>query len=422
MKIKKLTASVLSLALIASVSGCANLDKDDDAVLAAAEDYAEAISKVKVSDITDLLVDGDDAEDSIEDLISGALAQEVPEGFGDMTDAIADTIEYEVDEGSVESSKKNAEASVDVTFTMVDYATIFETVSDNGGNVEDYISELKSSDADTIEITQTLDLVLVDGEWKIQDNRLKNLNKVYGFYLDALDYIFTAPLASYIDYIEWYYSSDSVYTNVTQIELDIVTTTDGQEEEFEFTYEYYYNGDLIYTSDEWDNQGHWIEAYYGPFYDSNAPVNTDGTLAAGSYRCVIYDLDGHVLADSTCTVEHIDAMTSGDYIDYIEWYFSDDGVYTNVETIELDIIPTEGIGQAMTWEFTYEYYLDGELIYTSDEHEDSGYWIENYYSSFYDSGAELTDEGYLIPGEYTCIMYDLDGNILAQDTCTVEVE
>ena len=76
----------------------------------------------------------------------------------------------------------------------------------------------------------------------------------------------------------------------------------------------------------------------------------------------------------------------------------------------------------MTWEFTYEYYLDGELIYTSDEHEDSGYWIENYYSSFYDSGAELTDEGYLIPGEYTCIMYDLDGNILAQDTCTVEVE
>ena len=116
MKIKKLTASVLSLALIASVSGCANLDKDDDAVLAAAEDYAEAISKVKVSDITDLLVDGDDAEDAIEDLISGALAQEVPEGFGDMTDAIADTIEYEVDEGSVESSKKNAEASVDVFF------------------------------------------------------------------------------------------------------------------------------------------------------------------------------------------------------------------------------------------------------------------------------------------------------------------
>ena len=38
---------LLPYALIASVSGCAIFDKDDEAVLAAAEDYATAIYKGK---------------------------------------------------------------------------------------------------------------------------------------------------------------------------------------------------------------------------------------------------------------------------------------------------------------------------------------------------------------------------------------
>lgn len=421
MKRKRLIASVLSVALLASVSGCNMFDEDNEAVLTVAEDYAEAITKVKVSKIVGFLVNGDDYEDTLEDLTCGGYDQPLPDGYSDMCSAIQSSITYEIDEDSVESSKRNAEASVDITFTMVDYDSTFDSVVEDGGDLEAFIDALEDDDTDRIEITQTINMVLEDDEWKIEDNRLKNINAIYRFYTDALNYEFTAPLVEYINYLEWYYSNDSVYTNVSQIELDIITTEEGEEQEFEFTYEYYYNGELIYTSGEWSDQGHWIEAYYGPAYDSEAPMS-GGSLAAGQYRCVIYDLSGAVIADSSCTVETVDAEASTDLIDDVVWYFSDDDVYTDVTTIELDIIPSDGVGQSITWEFTYEYYLDGELVYSSPSCTDSGFWIEAYYSPFYDSDAELNDDGYLVAGEYRCIMYDLSGNVLADSTCTVEAE
>ena len=43
-------------------------------------------------------------------------------------------------------------------------------------------------------------------------------------YLDFIE-----PLLDYVDGIVWYYSDDGVYYNYSQIELDIMTTTDGIE-------------------------------------------------------------------------------------------------------------------------------------------------------------------------------------------------
>ena len=296
---KKLTASAVSVAMIASLSGCAMFDKDDDAVLAVAEDYAEAVVKIKPADIVSLLVDpDDDLQESIELFVE-------TEGYSDdyaaICDAIAGTLAYEIDEESVESSKKNGEASVDITFSIADYQAAYDEVSENGGDLDAFIAAI--GDADKTEFNQTIEFSLEDDEWLVDDSGAEKVQELYQFYLDAFDFTFTAPLIEYVDSTEWYYSDNGVYTDYSQIELDIITTDEGSEVPFEFTYEYYRDGALVFTSDVCTDQGHWIEAYYGPYYDTAAATNAEGNLVAGEYRCVIYDLAGNVLADETCTVE-----------------------------------------------------------------------------------------------------------------------
>lgn len=414
---KKLVASAICVSVLASLGGCALFDNDNEAVLKAAGDYAEAVSKVKVDDIAQLT--GGEAA-SIEEYINGG--NDTASDYNDIVTAIAGTIVYEIDDGSVSSSKKNSEGSVDVTWTLVDYDAVYDQVSEGGGDIDAFIDALEADDAQTITISQTLNLVLTDGTWLIEDEDYENLFDVYEFYSDARDFLFESPLAQYIAEVYWYYSNDNVYTNEDCIELDIITTDEGESVPFEFTYEYYLNGELIYTSGVCNDVGHWIEAYYGPEFDPAAPVNDDGNLVPGEYRCVIYDIDGMVLADNTCTVEAFDYPDADiSMIDHIEWYWTDhDDVYVDENGIELDIITTTE-GQEAVWHFYYEVYLDGELIYTSDEFEDQGYWIEAYYSQWYDPQAQVTTDGCLIPGEYTIIMYDMDGGILAESTCTVEL-
>ena len=168
---KKIVASVLCLSMLASLGGCALFDKDDEAVLAVADEYAEAVTKAKVSDVAELLVDGEDAEDELNAFTSGNGAAVIEE-YGDICDAIADTLSYEIDTESVESSKKNAEASVTVTYTVVDYEAVYEQVKEDGGDAQDLIDAL--GDGDTVEIEQTMNLELVDGEWLVKDKNNKN--------------------------------------------------------------------------------------------------------------------------------------------------------------------------------------------------------------------------------------------------------
>ena len=296
---KKLTASAISVAMLASLSGCAMFDKDDEAVLKVAEDYATAVTKVKAGDIVELLADpDDDLQESIEQFVE-------TDGYGDdyaaICNAIAGTLSYEIDEESVESSKKKGEASVAITFSVADYQAAYEDVTADGGDLDAFISAIE--DADKTEIEQTIEFVLEDDGWLVDDSSAENVHDIYEFYIDAFDFTFTAPLIDYVESTEWYYSDNGVYSNYSQIELDIITTTEGNEVPFEFTYEYYLDGALVFTSDVCTDQGHYIEAYYGPSYDSAAQVTDEGYLVDGQYRCVIYDLSGNVLADDTCTVE-----------------------------------------------------------------------------------------------------------------------
>ncbi len=415
---KKLIASAVCVSMLASLGGCALFDKDDEGVLKAADDYATAIQKVKLGDITGLMTNGEDLEETLDYLVNDT--EGMPAGYADMCSAIAGTISYEIDEESVQSSKKNAEGSVDVTWTLVDYEAVFEQVSEDGGDVDAFIDALTADDAQTQTISSTINFVLEDEAWLVDDEDGDIINEVYSFYADAAGYTFVPPLMDYIEEAYWYYSDDSVYSNFGQIELDIITTTEGEEIPFEFTYEYYYNGELIFTSDVCEDVGHWIEAYYGPDYDPAAQVDDRGFLVAGEYRCIMYDLAGNVLADSTCTVENIEyGEADASMIDDVVWYWTDEeDTYIDTDSIELDIIPTTE-GQECIWNFYYEIYLGEELVYVSDAMEDQGYWIEAYYNTGYPD-VETNGDGNLVAGEYTCVFYDLNGNSIAAATCTVE--
>lgn len=400
---KKLTATTLSVAVLASLSGCAMFDKDDDAVLAVAEDYAEAIVKCKAGDIVDLMFEPN--EDVISEDILTEYFNHDPETWGEDYDAICAAIEsslsYTIDEESVTSSKKDGKGSVDITFSVVDYAAAYDSVVEEGGDLDAYLAAL--SDADAQEIEVTVDFVKDGDNWLVDDEKGKNLEKVYAFYEDALEYSFAAAISTdLIDYTEWYYSNNSVYTDPTTIELDIIPTTEGQEIEWAFTYEYYLDGQLIFTSDECTDQGYWIESYYGASYDSQAQTTAEGYLVPGEYRCVVYDLAGNVLADSTCTVEAGGAVTdvpvavdpSGDMAEIWEagiddyWYSYSDGTGYAMESGDYDTSET-------TMEYTCQVIDDDNLAFFP-------VYYEVYYSATGNSDdAEFVYSATITPAEYS---------------------
>ncbi|MCR5593689.1 MAG: hypothetical protein K6F79_08105 [Saccharofermentans sp.] len=381
--LRKLTASALSVAMIASLSGCAMLDKADDAVLDAADDYASAVTKFKASDILELVNEpSDDFSEGLEGFMDHST-----DSYGADYDAICAAIEgtfsYEIDEESVESSKKNGTGSVDITFSYVDYQAVYDSVVAEGGDVDAFVDALGSGDKK--EVTQTVDFVLVDDAWLVDDEEGEGVQELYQFYLDAFDFQFSAPLADLVDYTEWWYSEDGIYYDTYTIELDIIPTAEGQEVEWEFYYEIYLDGELVYTSDTCTDQGAWIESYYGTSYNPSAETTSDGCLVEGTYECIVYDTNGTVLADSSCEVINGTAasttvpVTSGDLAEAWDagvdeyWYSYSDGTgygmgsgdYTTDETI---IEFTCSVIDEDTFAYMPVYY---EVYYSADGNTDN---------------------------------------------------
>ncbi|MBR1796447.1 MAG: hypothetical protein IJ757_00305 [Clostridiales bacterium] len=397
---KKLASSALSVAMVASLGGCALLGGNaDEDVIAAAEDYADAIVKFKAADILDMIEEpNDDFAEGLEAFMDHSAST-----YGDDYDAICGAIEgtfsYEIDEESVESSKKDGEGSVDITFTYVDYQAVYDDVIADGGDVDAFVAAL--ADGDTQEVTQSISFVLNDDdEWKVDDAKGKKVQELYQFYLDAFDFEFAAAISTdLIDHVEWYYSDNDVYTDVYTIELDIIPTDEGQEIEWEFTYEYYLDGQLIYTSDECTDQGYWIESYYGTSYDSQAATDDNGYLIAGSYECIVYDLAGNVLADSTCTVENGGSTTvvtpsGGD--DYETWENGiDDYWYTYADGGSSAMGSGDYTTSESIIEYTCQVIDEANLAYFP-------VYYEVYYSADGDmSNAEFIYSATITPSEYT---------------------
>ena len=175
MNCKKLLTSVVAATMLLSLSGCY---RDDKGVIEAASKYAEALISMDPDDIAELMDDGDGVEEMMAEYtgISGAE---------DIFEAVADSMTYEVDSKSVESSTKDKKASCDITFTLVDYEELY----DDDYDIDEYIEAIEDDDGENvIEIEISVDFVYKKGKWLVADKKLKNIGKVYGFMEDISGY------------------------------------------------------------------------------------------------------------------------------------------------------------------------------------------------------------------------------------------
>jgi len=176
MKKTRIIGSVLVLSMLLSLCGC---NSDDKNVIAAADEYAQALISFDSDDITELMDDADKAEDILEEL------EEISESSDNMekiTAAILDSMTYEIDSESVQSSKKDKSAKATIIFTLADYEGIYEDVTDDGGNIEDYIDALENDGGEnTTEIKISVSFTLKKDKWVVKDDKAKNINKVFEF-------------------------------------------------------------------------------------------------------------------------------------------------------------------------------------------------------------------------------------------------
>ena len=182
--VKKTTCAIMAGAVLFSMTGCSVLEditgkssKDPSKdVMEAAEDYCKAIADADADKIIDLSADDlGDLEDQLKDSLDFKNGQYSDDMAG-ILDAIAGTIEYEIEEDSLEVDGDKGEASVDVTFTVYDY------LDGEFGDDVDTLDEAKEAieDGDTTDIDITLELEQTDDDWKVADTD-KIVEDVYEF-------------------------------------------------------------------------------------------------------------------------------------------------------------------------------------------------------------------------------------------------
>lgn len=293
MKTTKIISLLLTASLLMSVSGCALFDKDDKNVLTVAQNYADAILAGDGEEIAEYMVDGDDIEENLVAFL------ESYDKYEDAYTAIFDSMSYEIDQKSVESSKKNAEASVEITYTMVDYETIYEDVTDDGGKYDDFVEALEDNDGeDTIEITQTINFVLEKGTWLVKDKKEKNFFEVYEF-LEAVDGYkwggaFEAISVEYFEQV----LEDTLGFTCSEYYEDLYWTAQ------------YAGGDLkIDIFQQYDLQ-HASEVFQASYTDRFADILAGGNFD-GDYAYEFNGTDGYVVLDG--------------YIDYDQGWFNHNG-------------------------------------------------------------------------------------------------
>ncbi len=100
-------------------------------------------------------------------------------------------------------------------------------------------------------------------------------------------------------------------------------------------------------------------------------------------------------------------------IDHEYFYGSDDDVYSDVSTLDLDIYFTD----SDTFDFSFEVVYQGNVIFESGTRTDYSYiYCYCYYedTTLYQSG-----EYYFPEGQYTYNVYDGNGELIVSHTCTV---
>ena len=345
---------VLACASCGLLPGAGGGAKTEDIV-----DAADSFAKALVSCNTDKIVkltNEDDDSDTVKELeanLNGLLYS--PEQ-DQIADAVADTLEYEIDEDSVKIGKD--EASVDVTFTMVDYGAVLEgEFSDD----DEAVAAIKDCD-DTCEVEVTFEFVLDDDEWLISNLGDKAFSKLYGFY--GLDVEFAPALADLIE--DTFIAADYGYMYMTvTFSEDISDYVDG------ITYDVFLDDELVYGN----------QAPYSDGEQVWGSMSIDGPLEPGTYTVVFYYngtefASGSIDVDNSSTggggqfyTDGNDYLCSLDFGEAIEGYLQENGFDVSMDgPLYIDYVLTLGTDGTYTltpdfvnFELNLEDYLNNNM-------------------------------------------------------------
>ena len=266
--LRKTALSVLAGVMVLSFASCALLQgtgsKDKEEIIGLAGDIAKTLVKMDGDKVVKF-TDGFDADDN--PAFAEALMPEEPRSAEqeDFIKAVAYTLKYEVDEDSAKVDKDKA--SVDVTFTMVDYESVLE--SGSFATVDDVVAAIDACD-DTNDTKITFEFAKDGDEWFLSNLSDKSFGKLFEFC--SYDMGLSPDLFSLVEATEILDGGYCVDAYVYFMES--ISDADAL-----FTYDVYYDGTLIANDLEAINCGTYIWAEYcDPDYE---------TLASGEYEFVI---------------------------------------------------------------------------------------------------------------------------------------
>ncbi|MCR4688547.1 MAG: hypothetical protein K5745_03240 [Saccharofermentans sp.] len=426
----KIGCVAVAASMVLSVAGCFG-GKAKAEVIEAADAFGSAVKKADPAKIIKLTTEEKDSDFALglETILSDDLYTEDQIAFNN---AVEGTIEYTVDEDSVEVDGESAEC--DIVFTMVDYEKVIED-----GEFEDIdglVAAIEDSE-DTIEITYTAEFELDDEEWLVSNADDKDLGKVYDYLSAELPVAAAADISGLLDYTDWFYDDDNgTYAAWNSyIELDLWFTSDIYNVDPEanyITYEVYYNDGLVYTSESVPVGGSsYIELMYGE--EQGATMTDAGYMAPGDYEIIVYLPDGTSWVDESCVVledevpttqatdpttdpstsamfEFQDASFEAKSIDAGWWDYAgtmpEDGVFcSDTETIAFSI----QVDPSETEEITYNYYYseDDDM---SDEEMATPAYTATIAPTVYPNTDTYYDIDYtpseMVPGYYLLVVSD----------------
>ena len=243
--VKKTTCAVMAGAILASMTGCSQIEdiigksgKGDTTkeVMETAEDFCDAVADGDVDKI--LKLSSDDIEDKEDELKEVLDFDTYSHDMGGILKAITDTIEYEIDEDSLEIDDDKGE--VEVTFTVFDYLdNDFEDDVDSLDEAEDAIA-----DGDTTEIKVTVEFEKTDDGWVISDTE-DILDEVYEFFMMGSmspDFSFDDLAYDYDDLDDQ--DDDYDYYDDYDYDYDYDYDTDVSDDDFDFGTTYNFEQDL----------------------------------------------------------------------------------------------------------------------------------------------------------------------------------
>jgi hypothetical protein len=283
--LRKTALSVLAGVMVLSFASCALLQgtgsKDKEEIIGLAGDIAKTLVKMDGDKVVKF-TDGFDSDDN--PAFAEALMPEEPRSAEqeDFIKAVAYTLKYEVDEDSAKVDKDKA--SVDVTFTMVDYESVLE--SGSFATVDDVVAAIDACD-DTNDTKITFEFAKDGDEWFLSNLSDKSFGKLFEFC--SYDMGLSPDLFSMVEATEildgGYCIDAYVYFMESISDADAL-----------FTYDVYYDGTLIANDLEAINCGTYIWAEYcDPDYE---------TLASGEYEFVI-KCDGAEFTSMMITTDQV---------------------------------------------------------------------------------------------------------------------